>query len=929
MIQCRPFSRLMRGVALAALAAGAGPADAAPRRPPASARPFDAPADPASLCAAIDDLEATFGARYPKGRAYRERLDAIRKRIEASDPAAAADLAVLAREALLANPLVRDHPILYVRRAQYAPDHHNTETMFQTGEICTSKFRGPGALKVVDVASGGQVRPLLDLPEGIVRDPDVSFDGRRVLFAMRRNIRDDYHLYEIRADGSGLRQLTFGPGLSDIDPLYLPDGRIAFTSTREPKYCMCNRHIMGNLFRMDADGANIHQIGKSTLFEGHGSLMPDGRILYDRWEYVDRNFGDAQGLWTCNPDGTSHAVFYGNNTRCPDAAIDARPVPGADADRVICVFAACHDRPWGALALLDRRRGVDGRGPVVRTWPPDAARLVMNAGIDAFKGVRPKYEDPCPLSDNYFLCARQVREPGEEMGLYLVDVFGNEVLVHADPPGCYDPMPLAPRPVPPLMPDRVALDRAEGYFYVGNVYVGTGMERVPRGAVKFLRVVEVPEKRFWTHPAWDGQGQEAPAINWHDFNTKRILGAAAVEDDGSAYVAVPADRFVYFQLLDADGMMIQSMRSGTIVRPGETAGCAGCHEDRLSAAPVGAPEALRRPPRKLDPWYGPARDFSYAQEVQPVFDRHCVRCHDQGKDGAKKLLLNGDRGLAFNVSYHELWQKKYIQAIGAGPADIQPPYAWGAQASRLVKVLRAGHNDIRLTREDLDRIVTWIDLNAPYYPSYASCYPDNLYGRSPLSAAQLKRLTDLTGAKFGGHEGDRLVNLTRPEISPCLVGFKDRSDPKLAEALAILRAGVEMLAKRPREDMTGSRLDGLDAQRESRYQERARIEADVRRAILNGVKIYPYPAGQAVRLMTPRRTGTLLSRSADPENGRPALSWPLRVSLPACFSRGTTRRLYPETRRIRERPGPLWGPSIRRRAGSTPVPAGRGAWQAG
>jgi hypothetical protein len=440
--------------------------------------------------------------------------------------------------------------------------------------------------------------------------------------------------------------------------------------------------------------------------------------------------------------------------------------------------------------------------------------------------------------------ARQVREPGEEMGLYLVDVFGNEVLIHAYPPGCYDPMPLAPRPVPPLMPDRVALDRAEGYFYVGNVYVGTGMERVPPGAVKFLRVVEVPEKRFWTHPAWDGQGQEAPAINWHDFNTKRILGTVPVEADGSAYFEVPADRFVYFQILDADGLMVQSMRSGTIVRPGEAAGCVGCHEDRLAAAPVGERAAVRRPPRTLDPWYGPTRDFSYTQEVQPVFDRHCVRCHDYGKDGAKKLLLCGDRGLAFNVSYHELWRKKLIHVVGAGPAEVQPPGSWGARASRIVQLLRAGHNDVRLSREEFDRIATWIDLNAPYYPTYASAYPDSLYGRSPLSAGQLKRLSELTGMKFGGQEGDRLVNLTRPELSLCLAGFKDRSDTKLAEALAILRAGVEMLAKRPREDMTGSRLDGLDAQREARYQERARIEADVRRAILSGVKIYPYHPGR-------------------------------------------------------------------------------------
>lgn len=160
--------------------------------------------------------------------------------------------------------------------------------------------------------------------------------------------------------------------------LYLPDDGIAFSSTREPKYCMCNRHIMANLFRMEADGANIHQIGKSPLFEGHSSLLPDGRLLYDRWEYVDRNFGDAQALWTANPDGTAHAVYWGNNTASPGAVIDARAIPGTEL--VLAVFGSCHDRPWGALAILDRRLGLDGPDPVVRTWPADAKKWVRQSG---------------------------------------------------------------------------------------------------------------------------------------------------------------------------------------------------------------------------------------------------------------------------------------------------------------------------------------------------------------------------------------------------------------------------------------------------------------------------------------------------------------------------------------------------------------------
>ncbi len=183
--------------------------------------------------------------------------------------------------ALKVYPTLADHPLLFVTRRQYKPDHHNTATMFQTGEVNTASFEGGGALKALDVV-GATVRVLLETPDGIIRDPAVHFDGTRILFSMRRNIEDDYHLYEINADGSDLRQLTFAPGVSDIDPLYLPDGDIVFSSTREPKYCMCNRHIMCNLYRMTGDGANIRQIGKSTLFEGQTALLPDGRLLYNR-----------------------------------------------------------------------------------------------------------------------------------------------------------------------------------------------------------------------------------------------------------------------------------------------------------------------------------------------------------------------------------------------------------------------------------------------------------------------------------------------------------------------------------------------------------------------------------------------------------------------------------------------------------------------
>ncbi|HPA16217.1 MAG TPA: hypothetical protein PLU30_00620 [Verrucomicrobiae bacterium] len=824
-----------------------------------------------ALRAAIDDIGTSF-SEYP-APGFIGRLEALERcRAELADGRGeagvatterwarlAADYRALKREAMLANPLLCNRPILFTTRRQYARDHHNTETIFLTGECNTSKYVGGGALKAIDLASGGAVRTIFDAgADGLPRDPDISFDGKRILFSMRGGMEDDYHIYEINADGSGMRPLTGLAGAADIDPIYLPDGGIVFSSTREPKYCGCNQHIMANLYRMDGDGANIIRIGGSTLFEGHSRLLPDGRILYDRWEYVDRDFGDAQGLWTVNPDGTCHAIYWGNNTPSPGGVIQARPVPGADA--VIAVLGACHDRPWGALGIIDRRRALDadgqGRSAVLRTWPASAMEFVGNGGIDTFAKVRPRYQDPYPLSEKYFLCSREIadlefRGEGEkpEMGIYLVDVFGNETLVHAEKPACFSPVPIAPRTKPPMIPVRRDYGDNPATVYVMDAYQGTHMQGVRRGDIRWMRVVESPEKRHWTAPAWGGQGVHRPAMNWHNFENKRILGTVPVEEDGSVVVEIPPDKFVFFQLLDKDGRMIHSMRSGVVFQSGERASCIGCHEHRLAPPPLKTAHlgSSGKAPAKLDGWRGPSRLYSYVTEMQPVWDKHCVSCHDFGKPAGSKLVLAGDRDLFFNASYeslHQRWRKPdgYLTTVGAGPAQIQQAFSWGSRASRLVAVLRAGHNDVRLDDEDWDRINTWLDLNAPYYPSYATAYPSNLVGRSPLDDNELKRLAELTGVNF--QESARwdknsgpLISFDRPELSPCLADVSPGGEA-YDGAIGIIRAGQERLRVRPRGDTCSFEPCAKDREREAKYQARRELELRNRAAVRNGTKVY-------------------------------------------------------------------------------------------
>ncbi|GKG72226.1 hypothetical protein CE91St1_13690 [Parabacteroides goldsteinii] len=746
--------------------------------------------------------------------------------------------------------LLEKQEILYIERHQYLKDHHNTATLFQKGEINEEKFRSGAAMKAFDLKTNTS-RILLETDSGVIRDPELSFDGSRIVFAYRKSKDDDYHIYEINVDGSGLKQLTFATGISDIDPLYLPDGRIVFSSTREPKFCMCNRHIMCNLFRMDADGANIVQIGKSTLFEGHPSLLNDGRIIYDRWEYVDRNFGDAQGLWTVNPDGTKHAIYYGNNMQSPGGIIDPRAIPGSDL--LLCIFSSCHDRPVGALALIDRRKGVDGKSSVVDIWPSYSYDLIDKGNWDAFRKIDTRYEDPFPLTENLFLVSRFIRFDSEndsfingsyKMGIALVDRNGKETLLIEGEKSLFDPMPIAPRYKPISIPENRNYKNENGFFYVQNVYAGTHMEGVSPGSVKYLRIVESPEKRTWTKEGWKGGGQQAPAVNWHSLENKRILGEVPVEEDGSAYIEVPSDRFVYFQLLDKDRKMIQSMRSGVTVQSGEVNGCIGCHEDRLSV-PISTalpPQALRKKPISMNGWQGKTVLFSFMKEVQPLLDKHCVRCHDFDPENRDKLVLAADKNPYFNASYINLHHRGIVKLVGAGPANIQQAYSWGAHASKLSEIIESNHHNVKLSVDEKHIFYTWMDLNGVYYPVYESAYPDNPAGRSPLTNEELEELSRLTGVDFKklGQWSRKLgpqISFDRPEVSPCLDSVKDNQEV-YKQAISLIEQGKKRLQKTPRADMENFIPCEAHRLMLRKYAERLKIENNNRKAVCEAEKIY-------------------------------------------------------------------------------------------
>jgi hypothetical protein len=612
--------------------------------------------------------------------------------------------------------------------------------------------RPGGGIFVLDAPGESmRSRQITDLPPGSYQHPDVSWDGQRVLFAYcevpsapaNRTAHQDrhYHIYEVDLDGRGLRQLTDGP-YDHFSPRYLPDGNLLFLSTRRGGFHRCGAGPcpVYTLTLANADGSNVRPISFHETHEWDPAVLHDGRIIYTRWDYVDRHAVYYQQLWTARPDGTGVAAYYGNNTLNPVGVWEARPVP--NSNQVMATAGAHHAMTAGSIILLDVSKGVDGLDPITRLTPdvlfPESESPVQHWHATAGLSEVPDrpiadrrwpghcYRSPYPLSENYFLAAYSfdplIGEPhanrANMFGIYLVDRFGNKELLYRDLNiASLWPVPLRPRPIPPALPTVSDLAESDdGTFFLQDVYDSwPALPAGPESSITHLRILQVLVK---TTPHANN-----PRVGLANASPgKQVLGTVPVEPDGSAYFRAPARIPLAFQALDEHGMAVQTMRSLTYLQPGEQAGCIGCHEHR-TGAPDPSPWALARlrEPSTIEPGPDGSRPLSYPLLVQPVLDRHCVRCHS-GAEAEGGIVLSGEPAGEFSASYQALAPRvSFSQWLGTPAENAEPlthPDLFGARASSLMRMLHDGHEDVTLDADDWERLVTWMDANALFYGTF-------------------------------------------------------------------------------------------------------------------------------------------------------------------------------------------------------------------
>ncbi|MHC4586076.1 MAG: HzsA-related protein [Planctomycetota bacterium] len=601
----------------------------------------------------------------------------------------------------LTRPMANVDEIIFACRQLNYDGHWYANFGYYADNAERKAYRAMGRLCKLNIRTG-QLTVLLDDPEGTVRDPQVHYDNKKIVFSYRKAGSENFNLYEINTDGRNLKQLTFGQ-YNDIEPTYLPDGTIVFCSNRCNRWVNCWLTQVAVLYRCDADGNNIRPISSNSEHENTPWPLPDGRVLYQRWEYVDRSQVHYHHLWTTNPDGTGQMVFYGN-MHPGIVMIDAKPIP--NTENVLAVFSPGHGRKEhdGQITIVTPKAGPD------------------EIASAKFISKTKDYRDPYPLSENCFLVAKGTRlllmnDKGQTQEIYRLP----KELVKAGVQ-CHEPRPLLTRARERIIPSRRDPKQATGRLVLTDVYNGRTMKDVERGDIKKLLVLEtLPMPIHYT-------GGMEPLSYGGTFTLERILGTVPVNEDGSAYMELPALRSLFFVALDENNNSVKRMQSFLTVMPGETTSCVGCHEQRTRTPIIkggNTLQALSRPPDQITPIAGIPDVFDFPRDIQPILDKHCVSCHGydpKGNDGPRAggVILSGDRGPFYSHSYYTLTLLRQFVDGRNQPKSNLVPRSIGSSASPLIKKFNGSHYNVKATEHELNMIRYWIESGAPYPGTYAA-----------------------------------------------------------------------------------------------------------------------------------------------------------------------------------------------------------------
>ena len=712
---------------------------------------------------AVYHLMEQYGSDYSEGNEYLRKISLYKDKIHEildrpSDSEFAEQLikniSDLQYDALVKNnPLFDFEELVFVKRYTYQSSHYYTDFIDGT--------ENPGGnLSILNLKEGTVQDLLPQMNEGIFGRYDLSFNADKIVFDWKEKIGKGFRIYEMDTDGKGLRQLTLEPAdeperiakydnhqlggtsrvyyhhTDDMHPCYLPDGGIVFTSTRCEFSVLCDgptKLTTAVLYRMNGDGTAMEKLTNSAVSEFSPAVMNDGRILYNRWEYVDKGQIAVKCLWAMHPDGSSTQEIYGNDIPYPPVFIHGRPIPGTNNQFVFLGTPHFPQSGVGTVIRINIDKPTRTHEPMTYITPDVDIRTeggfhhkIEGEWIRTDDG--PLYMDPYPLSEKFFLVSHNPDKEWNDVsayGLYMIDEFGNHVKIYQDPEySAWQPMPLKPRKIPPVIPSvRTVKENQpeESVVILSNVY--EGLQGIEDGSVKYLRIMEQVPRPWSSRRMWEYDGG-APSISRGSVLGLKVLhGVVPVQEDGSAYFIVPANKNIYFQALDENYMELQRERTYINYRPGETRTCIGCHELRQFSPANKSLKALSLEPVRphAQPGERAPRSIHYIADVQPVLDKYCISCHNDSEE-AGDLVLTGELTEMFNESYENILERNLVVTVNEGDDFLKTepllPKSIGSHASKFITTILNGHHGIKLPIEDFVKLTTWVDANAQYYGTY-------------------------------------------------------------------------------------------------------------------------------------------------------------------------------------------------------------------
>ncbi len=622
----------------------------------------------------------------------------------------------LKRNILLSNPLLDGDKIIATRfrigrgaRAAMAPSLGTQSNNWSNQQSARRDRFFAEIIEMTNLRDDIQFRTVFK-PQNTasIADLKLHWDGDRVMFT---SIMPDsrWNVFEVKLDGTGFRPLieTVEPELEFYDGTYLPDGRIIANTNLgyHGVPCVSGSDPVGNMMLYDPKNKNIRRLTFDQDANWNPVVMHNGKVMYTRWEYTDLTHYYSRIVMHINPDGTENKALWGSGSMFPNSTFDIQPLPGHPSAFVGIISGHHGVARSGRMLLFDPTKARKGAEGVMQEIPHRNRPVFPLVKDELVNDVWPQFIKPMPLDDKYFLVSAKL-SPIDLWGIYLVDVFDNVTcIVKQEEEGYISPIPVRKTPTPPVIPDRVKLNEREATVFIQDIYEGEGLQGIPRGLVKELRV-HAYEYAYVNSPS-DHYAQGIQS----GWDIKRLLGTVPVEEDGSVMFKIPANTPVSLQPLDESGAAIQWMRSWFTGMPGEIVSCIGCHEDPNQIVMPKRVIASQKAPVRLTKPEGGVRSFTFDLEMQPILDRACIACHT-GEGRAFDLTGGKKDRRGYGTAYLNLHPFVHRQGPEAG-IKVLYPYEYHANTSELVRLLKKGHYNVQLTDKEWRTLYNWIDYNAP------------------------------------------------------------------------------------------------------------------------------------------------------------------------------------------------------------------------